>query len=196
MRNRTEAEGRVQNQRGAFRIDDEVLLQYEEVASAQVPRDSPAPIRGSAAFLFCARLAENRRRLHSSLRDVQRESSSIVRHLRLLDERIEILANALLVTEMETMDTSRQRVELSATGIAFHTERQLSERSLLVLRLVLLPSFTGVISNGRVVRSTRFIGSGQHRFLTTLEFVNMRESTRDLIAKHILERQKDKVRGG
>ena len=52
----------------------------------------------------------------------------------------------------------------------------------------------GIISEAQVVRSTPFLGDAGRQFMTTVEFVNMRDATRDIIARHILDRQKELAR--
>ncbi len=184
-----------ENQRRCYRIEDEVILQYQRVSAEDGSwPDGAPPLDRSTAFVISSRLAECRHHMQPMLWDLQKEAPAVSRYLKLLDEKIDILANVILLHEMDTITAARQRVKLSATGIAFHTDRQLPENQLLLLSIILLPSFTGVISEGRVIRSTPFVGGGDRLFLTTVEFVNIRESTEDLIAKHILDRQKDLTR--
>jgi hypothetical protein len=195
MRKGGRAEGSARDQRRSFRIDDEVLLQYEEIDSDGVtPTDQRSARLGSPAFVVCSRLAEQRRQLQVCLREVQQAVPPVAKYLRLLDDKVDTLASILVLKEIDELSGSKQQVKLSATGMVFHTKSELPEQTMLVIQMVLLPSFTGVITEAQVIRSTRFVSERPRRFLTTVEFVKMRESTRDLIAKHILDRQKDRAR--
>jgi hypothetical protein len=72
-----------------------------------------------------------------------------------------------------------------------------SADTVLLLEMVLLPTLTGVVSHGRVVRSHRQLGrEGDPPYLTSIEFTDIKESTRDLIARHVLARQSHGLRRG
>jgi hypothetical protein len=191
----TAPEAKGENRRRACRIDDEVILQYEMIPTDDgIGGDWPPPRDGPPAFLICSHLAEYRQQMQPLLREIQKETQSTFKYLKLLEEKVDMLANVLLLNELDAISGSKCRVKLSATGVAFHTDGQLPENQLLMVRIVLIPSFTGIISTAQVIRSTRYLGEQRRRFLTTVEFVNMRESTRALIAKHILDRQRDRAR--
>ena len=97
--------------------------------------------------------------------------------------------------DMDSMSEHRSRVQLSAGGIAFRTNKSFGDNALLSLQFILLPSFDGVITHGRVIKSTRYLREVEGCFFsTTVEFANMRESTRDLIAKHIWDKKMECVR--
>jgi hypothetical protein len=186
-----------ENRRSGYRIDDEIILLYEESPSGESEAGDCSPAQGaSTAVLLCSRMAEYRHQVHRLLREVQKEALSVFKCIKALDEEIDMIANVLLMHELAPIAGHKRRVRLSASGVAFPTERRLDERQLLLLQMVLLPAFAGIICEAQVVRSTPFLADSGRKFLTTVEFVNMRESTRDVIARHILDRQKELAKRG
>jgi hypothetical protein len=74
--------------------------------------------------------------------------------------------------------------------MSFRTGSRLRADSVLALEIILLPSLTGILSRGRVLRSVRQLGrDGSLPYLTAIEFIGMKESTRDLITRHILAQE-------
>jgi len=187
-----DARPKAENRRSSYRIDDEVMLLYDEIPSDRDrSADSSLAHDATTVVLLCARLAECHHQVHRLLREVQKEALAVFKCLKAFDEEIDMIAQVILSRELAPIATAKCRVKLSATGVAFPTERQLDERQLLMLQIVLLPSFAGIVSEAQVVRSTPFLGDGGRQFMTTAKFVNMRDATRDIIARHILDRQKD-----
>jgi hypothetical protein len=190
-----DARAKPENRRSSYRIDDEIMLLYEEIQSDRDRCADFSPAHdATTAVLLCARLAEYHHQVHRLLREVQKEALGVFKCLKALDEEIDMIAHVLLSRELAPIASTKRQVKLSATGVAFPTERQLDENRLLVLQMVLLPSFAGIISEAQVVRSTPFLGDAGRQFMTTVEFVNMRDATRDIIARHILDRQKELAR--
>ena len=184
------------NRRRFCRIDDEVILQYQELSDRggrgrRNPRE-----QGATAFLACSRLAEYRQQMGPAFRKVRDESPATANLLSLLDKKIDLVASFLLLEDIDSIsDALRSRVQLSASGIVFRTNREYRNNTLFLLRFILLPTFVGIITEGRVVRSTRFLREVDGcLYATTVEFLNMKESTRDLIAKHVMEHQTEHMR--
>lgn len=178
------------------RIDDEVILHFRRVEDAEegLP-ESPVLQESTPAFLVCSQLAEQRRQMHSLRREIKKESPAIFRYLAALEEKLDLVVKALMLDSIGAFADLRRKVELSASGIAFHTAAPLEPNARLLLEIILLPSLAGVVTHARVVQSTRKLRAHPDRpFLTVVEFIGIRESTRDLIAKHVLERQSSRQR--
>ena len=185
------------NQRRFCRIDDEIILQYEESPqNGGLQSRQPSKNQGKIAFLACSRLAEYRRQMRNLYRQVRDESRAISSLLSLLDKKIDLVADVLLLEDIDSISASwRSKVQLSACGLVFRTHEEYRSNTVLLLRFILLPSFAGIVTEGRVVRSTRYLRAVDGcRFSTAVEFLNMKESTRDLIAKHVFDHQTARLR--
>lgn len=167
------------------RIDDEVILHFCQVRSDGAPAQAT-----SMPFLLVCRLGEQREHVRNLLRELRAESPRVSRCLSALDERMALLETALLLEQIGPLGELRRSVKLSAGGLSVRTGASYGRDAVLMLEMILLPTLTGIISRGRVLRSVRLsLRDGEPPFLTTIEFVDMKESTRDLIARHVLARQ-------
>jgi hypothetical protein len=178
------------------RIDDEVILHFRQVRDGGGDAPNPGP-EASQHFLVFSRLAEQREQIRGLLRDLRSESPKVSRCIAALEERIGLIETALLLDQLGGFSELRRPVKLSAGGISFRTGMSYSADTVLLLEMVLLPTLTGVVSHGRVVRSHRQLGrEGDPPYLTSIEFTDIKESTRDLIARHVLARQSHGLRRG
>lgn len=178
------------------RIDDEVILDFREVRVGGGNPLDPAR-EASEQFARFSRQAKQREHVRDLLRDLRSESPKVMRCLEALEERIGLLETSLLLDQIGSYSALRRSVNLSAGGISFRTERSYTTNTVLLLELILLPTLTGIVSHGRVVRSDRQPGrEGELPYLTLIEFTDIQESTRDLIARHVLARQRDGLRRG
>jgi hypothetical protein len=187
----------LQGRRDFCRIDDEVILKFRQLpeGAGASPAESildPAsrPEEPSETFKVLTRIARHREQVRGLLRDLRSESPKVSRCIAALEERQELLETLVLLAQLGACSDQRHRVRLSAGGLSFRTGSLLREDSVLLLELILLPSLTGILSRGRVLRSVRQLGrEGDLPYLTAIEFIDMKESTRDLITRHVLARE-------
>jgi PilZ domain len=178
------------------RIDDEVILHFRQVRGGEGGPLDPA-LEASEHFVLFSRLAEQRERVRGLLRDLRSESPTVSRCIAALEERIGLVETALLLDQFGGCSELRRPVKLSAGGISFRTGMSYSTDTVLLLEMILLPTLTGIVSHGRVVWSHRRLGrEGGPPYLTSIEFTDIKESTRDLIARHVLARQSHGLRRG
>lgn len=180
--------------RSFCRIDDEVLLRFQALpAETQEPPAESAPQGPDdpcATFTVLSRIARQREQSRGLLRALRAEAPKVARCIAALEERMELLETWVVLTQLGSCATQRHSVRLSAGGMSFRTSSPLSTDAVLLLEIILLPSLTGVLSRARVLRSVRHIArDGEPPYLTAIEFIDMKESTRDLITRHVLARQ-------
>ena len=176
-----------------YRVDDEVILEYCEVspdveeASSRSERVTPAD-----GFTLGARFAALSRQLTPLRREIESLSVPTARYLAAIDMKLDMLAQVLLSQESFASDRPARKVNISAGGIAFTTDRALNKGSVLELRMILLPEMIGVAAVGRVVASrAEEQHPAQPRFRNSLEFVGLREAYRDLIVRHVRHREQE-----
>lgn len=178
------------------RIDDEVILDFRQVRNGEGGPLDPAQ-EASEHFVLFSRLATQREHVRGLLRELRLESPRASRCIAALDERIGLMETALLLDQLGHFSELRRPVTLSAGGISFRTEVFYSPGAVLLLEMILLPTLTGIVSHGQVVRSHRQLGrEGDPPYLTSIEFTDIKETTRDLIARHVLARQSQGLRCG
>lgn len=176
------------------RIDDEVILDFRPVQAGDGGPLDPVQA-ASEHFILFSRLAKQREHVRGLLRELRSESPKIARCLEALEERIGLVETSLLLDQPGGYAALRRPVNLSAGGLSFRTELAYRTDTVLLLEMILLPTLTGIISHGRVVRSDRQPGrDDEPPYLTLIEFTDIQESSRDLIARHVLARQSDGLR--
>lgn len=191
-----------EERRKYFRVDDEVILHYREV-SREVAEASIRPESDTVAdgFTLGARFAALNQELVPLMREIQSDSRATARYLAAVDMKLDMLARVLLRAESESgsvaADEPARKVNISAGGIAFTTDRLLNTGAVLELRMILLPEMIGLTAFGRVVAS----GPGEtapsgFRYLNSVEFVGLREAYRDLIVCHVRRREQEMLRRG
>ena len=139
------------------RIDDEVILHFRQVRFGEGGPLDPER-EASQCFGLFSRLAEERERVRGLLRDLRSESPKVSRCVAALEERIRLVETALLLDQLGGFSELRRPVKLSAGGISFRTGMSYSKDAVLLLEMILLPTLTGIVSHGRVVRSQRQLG--------------------------------------
>jgi len=177
------------------RIDDEVILHFHPIATDTTALPGSSEKADSEPFALFARFAEQRERVRRQLQGMRIESPKISRCIASLEEHIELVEAAILMNQLEGFAKLRQPVRLSAGGMAFRTATPYSAETMLMLHMILVPSMTTIVTRSRVLRSVRHLArDGDPPYLTITEFIDMKESTRDLIARHVLARQSHRQR--
>lgn len=188
MQTREEAE-----RRDYFRIDDRVLLEYR-VVSRQAVTEHPAAQYFAPSHTFDLmrelRLLELEQSLPRSSADYPREAES---SLRLLHRKIDLVATTLVAMAQDRPQVEPLPVILSEGGIAFPLSEPLQPGTLIALQLQLLPEWLGLRLYGEVVHDEPLAEApwmsqraGPH---AAVRFLNLRETDRQLLARHILKSQ-------
>lgn len=175
------------------RIEDEVALRYravteDDVAGLSRKMQEALPDRFTAAATFAA----TSQKMAGLLRTIQRDSYELASFLEAIDNKLNMLAQLFVTEELEIDDRPACRVNMSANGMAFHTDTRFETGQLLELRIVLFPSLTGILTIGRVVHCQSCADENEeYPYLVAVEFHNLREEDQDILVKHILTRQLD-----
>lgn len=195
-------EGRAQDtneeRRRYFRIDDTLRLTYRVVSQDEL-EDGLRKLEEGAVeqFTVMSSLTALNTQMAVHMRRIQNEDPDIALYLKALDQKIEILAQALVSQETTLLTQQGMPVNLSAGGMSLDVTEAHSPGQMLELKMLLLPSFTGLMTYAEVIRcddppdEAREQGFSQRLHL---EFIHMREQDQDLLIKHILRRQGDQLR--
>ena len=185
------------NRRRFFRIDDAVRLSYRPLAPDELADRVSRLNEGlGGSFALMASLGAISHRMSVSLRRIEQHDGDVAAYLRSLDQKIETVARALLLQDPSLPAMSEEPVNLSAGGLAIVTGHCLPVGTPLEIRL-LLPALAGILAFGSVVECTEpppgeghAPGSRQMR----IDFTHIRDEDRDLLIKHMLRRQGERLR--
>ncbi len=175
-----------------FRIEDEIVLVYRLVAPEEVPDPSAFPEQMADQFSITSTLEYLTQESQAQLRSIQRDHPEVAAFLQTLERKIDVLAQALLISNNQLMDQPTRKVNLSAAGLAFDSEQTMSEGSVLELKMVVPPALVGIITFGRVVYCHENEGGGDYRI--GVDFLSMREQDREFLIRHVVKRQLSKLR--
>jgi PilZ domain len=182
--------------RNFFRIDDSVSMSYQQISEQELEgRIGQMDMELEGNFTVMGNIASINQNMAVIMHRIEGDEPDIAAYLKAINKKIDILGRALISTDNYLTDQSAQPVNLSASGMAFYTSKPLDTGIMLELRLLLMPSFTGIITFCEVVGCDRVddVGEG-FSFFTRVNFTHMRENDRDLLIRHVIKRQGEFLR--
>jgi hypothetical protein len=131
------------------------------------------------------------------LRRIDQESSSVLHqigeqdrllgsYLHVLNRKIDALARHLTMLSPELRDGAEQTVSISEGGIGFVAGAPPAAGSLVAVRVMLLPEGTAFAVFGRILTVQPQAGGGS---MLSVNFENLQEAERQLIARHVMQVQ-------
>jgi c-di-GMP-binding flagellar brake protein YcgR len=184
------ASGNSVERRTFFRVDDSVNLSYQILTREEMEEKIDREEFGAeGSFTVMSDISSINQNMAGIMHRIQGDEPDIAAYLRAINNKIDILGRALLSKDNELVEKDAQPVNLSASGMGFYTSEPVADGSILELRLILMPSFTGVLLFGEVVGCDSVNDNDGYNNFIRLNFVNMRESDRDLLIRHVIQRQ-------
>ena len=174
-----------------FRIDNEVIIDYEKIPAEQVElvRERLAD-RVPDGFTVAATFQTNSRTMNRMLQGFSASNPDLARYLKLMDQKLNHLARLFVMGEMEGQEHDRVQVNMSAGGMTFPSHTEFSEGDLLSLRFALMPEMMGILCVARVVYCERAaVGASDYPWQVAVEYDVIRETDRDLLCSHIMARE-------
>jgi len=184
-----------QDRREYFRVDDSVSLSFQVVPESSLEVRLERLEKGlDDEFTVMANLAAISQEMTGTLRKIEGGSPDTARYLKALDKKIDLLGHAFVAWSSDLSDQPVDTVNLSASGIAFHTPEPIAVGADIELKL-LLPSFTGLLIYGEVVACEKVDDPpGNAPYRARVNFTHLREHDRDLLIRHVLKRQSEMLR--
>ncbi|PLX60199.1 hypothetical protein [Sedimenticola selenatireducens] len=142
-----------QNERRQFfRIDDSLSLSYRQVSSDRLAASIECLENEiDSDFTVVSSLAAVSQEMMGTLNKIESSRPEIAAYLKSLDRKIDILGRALMAQTTELLKQPAQAVNLSATGISFQVSEFIQQGSTLELKLLLTPSYAGILSFVEVI---------------------------------------------
>lgn len=194
----TETPSTHDDRREYFRVEDAVRLSIRQVDEAQLDRlleRLEHNITGS--FTLMSSLAAISGEMAVSMRRIENSEPDIAAYLKALDRKIEVLGRAFIAQDTELTEQPAHPVNLSAGGMALLVDKDYPNGSVIEIKMLLFPSFTGVLTYGTVVACSALSAPEQEAGYThsmRVEFTHMREADRDILIRHVLRCQSMELR--
>lgn len=185
-----EEDGR--NRRTAVRATDRVLLAYKRI-SAERYEEIAKDYREGISIYNQEGLKDVQMYIgaQSALDRLQARDPDLAEFLKHLDNKINIIMRRIK-GEKSLLDLLKlQKINLSATGIAFYSFEEFKTDELVEVHLALLPDYTYLYFFAKVTHSDR---EGEHQgrqiFLVGTEFVLMTDEDREKLVQHNFKQQR------
>ncbi len=184
-----------EERRRFFRIDDLVHLSYRVVASDDLP-DTFEQLEHSVAdsFSVVPNLNALSQQMAPCLHKIEQSDPDVASYLRSIDQKIEMLGRAISAKDSGITDQPARPVNLSAGGLAVRAAEAVEEGATLEIKMLLLPSFTGILTYGSVVACEPMDDDEEYAYCLRVDFSHMRDVDRDALIRHLLRRQADLLR--
>jgi hypothetical protein len=187
------------DRREFFRINDTVVIDYKAIADADIDRVAKriAQSADDDDNNDKAKLKVLQNSLNHLIDQVNYDNREIARALRLMDEKINILAESVQRQTHPINPDELIEANLSGGGLAFMTPEAIDTRSHIELHLKLLPTGSTIHAMASVISCDRLLTADPARpYHLRLVFTHMDEQDRNLLVKHTLNRQAEVLRGG
>lgn len=137
---------------------------------------------------------DSRLSLTHELDNIERESQNVLRNLpnehkelaqlfRLMNKKIDLVVKTLVSESSQTKQLKQQEVCLSEASIDFESAEQFEEGEDVIVKLMLLPDYIGLDLKGRIKESH------SQSEKTVIEFSDLDEYDRQVLARHIIQAQ-------
>lgn len=181
--------------RAFFRVDDSVSLSYHVISRDELDnRKSLIEMEHEGNFTVMSSIASINQNMAGIMHRIEGGDPDIAAYLKAINSKIDILGRALLSNGSELATQPAQPVNISASGLAFYSSDPVEKGSLLELKLLLMSSFTGIITFGEVVGCDAVDDADGYSHFIRLSFMHMREQDRDLLIRHVIKRQSEFLR--
>ena len=185
------------DRREYFRVDDAVRLSITPVPEDQLSSVYQRLEQNIAnGFTVMSSLAAISAEMAVSMRRIENSDPDVAAYLKALDRKIEVLGRAFIAQESELIAGSACPVNLSAGGMGMLTNECYHPGQVLEIKMLLFPSFTGILMYGSVVDCIPLEAEQDpdYRYKLRVAFTHMREQDRDLLIRHVLRRQSKELR--
>lgn len=181
--------GTMEERRRYFRLDDEVILDFEAISQEEVQRWK------ARHQDHINELAELERDIAGVLHQVQAQNPTVARLFELLNQKVNLLNSPVGPDAKPELSQTevRTRVNLSACGMAFHSTEPLSESDNLRLQMQLKPSNIPITLMGTIV-GVEHTADPDAPYLVRVDFEGLREAEQEILIHHLFQLQSRRLR--
>lgn len=184
------------DRRAFFRINDRLIVNFRDITANEARElgemilSSPSPTAQSKQPIASLQMT-----FQHLVDQIAHNDRNIARAFRMLDDKLNALANNLQAIQNPIDESSAVKVNLSAGGVALMSEHEFEAKTPIELRLQLLPSGSPIHALSNVVSCNQLTSEdGTKPYFLRLVFTHMSESDRNLLVKHTLSRQAESLR--
>lgn len=171
-----------------YRIDHPVIIEHQCISDAEIQQSGrPDQFEVSPFFLLQAQLRDLEAESNHCLHRLGEQSPAAEACFRVLNRKIDLIANTLSTDTFSLEQGEPQYINLSEGGLNFTRTAPLEAGQALALKLVFTESRLGLLLYARVMRCSAIKAGDEYEI--GVEFLRMPESCRTQLARLILEAQ-------
>ena len=174
----------VDDRREYYRIEDTIALEFSLLSGAEAQASDvlhdPSPLFNLLSDLHLMDFESQHLLRHISERD-----RTLANYLKVMNKRIDLIGQAMAQSLLREIGTPRQ-VSLSEGGVSFQHGQAVATGSHLAIKMVLMPQALGLLLRAQVVHCQ---ARDDGRFEIGTEFEALTDAQRQLLARHILQKQ-------
>jgi hypothetical protein len=172
------------DRREYYRIEDTIALEFRPLKQGETA-DASGADSASQLFGLLSDLHLMDFESQHLLRHIHERDRTLAGYLKVINKRIDLLGQALAQSLLRDIGPARQ-VILSEGGISFTSAQSLEPGTHLAIKMVLMPQALGLLLRAVVVHN-QLREDGQFEIGT--EFEALTDAQRQLLARHILQKQ-------
>jgi hypothetical protein len=179
-----------------FRVKDEIILFFNEAIQADVGNDQGLEQQVVKGFSLGAALNQLSEESRTQMKILEKENPELISCLRILNKKIDLIAQAVLISDLSPPSRLAREVDISASGLAFASEREVPPGTLLELKMILPLSLVAIVALGRVVhcKSRADQSRTDFGFDVGVDFIGLADYDRELLVRHVFKKQKADLR--
>jgi hypothetical protein len=170
-----------------FRIEQDVIFNFCSVSSDNVNHNRPEQhfehTETLCLFSEFQHIDNNSAQL---LESIKRDNPLIAEYLNAINQKMDLVCQQVLSTQSSIHDVDSGRVDISQGGLAFSCDHSIGVENWVAIKLIFLPSYTGIVCYGQV---TRNVLQEDNSYLIGARFHNLTEDQSKIIAKQIFTTQ-------
>jgi PilZ domain len=174
-----------------YRFEESLMMSYVIQSDQQ---NSEAQAANQQAMDLLDEFSLMTQQIKTSLSRVSNRSPEITSCFKILDSKINLLAQTFLNQDKKNSLT-QHKANISAGGISFDADEEISVDSILILELVLPPELHVLKIKAKVINCSEN-KTDKQAYLISSKFVETNDVTQDIIVRHIMRCQSDQLRAG
>ena len=163
-----------------FRIDDEAEVSFKTISDEEYITWSEGQQDEESEAL-----AKIDSELGIALSNLKSQQPQLAKICELLNQKINLTMTAHSNAHGFIDEGELKSINLSACGIAFHSDEDLIQDQSILLQLKLKPSNVSIVTTGKVIDT----GAGNGKNIIRIDFQNLGENNQDLLMQHLFHVQ-------